>query len=132
MEMKVFLYIRDSIGNNDNLKKQEKELREFVNREFEAATISVYKDIGSVLEEREGLNNLLNDIKKKGANWVIVSHIDRFYKITYEKGMEKLNLIVDEILNNGAGIISVREEKCLKPFKELERITEETDETEEI
>lgn len=32
MEMKIFLYIRDSIGNKENLEKQEKELREFVNK----------------------------------------------------------------------------------------------------
>ncbi len=132
MEMKIFLYIRDSIGNKENLEKQEKELREFVNKEFKTADISVYKDIGSVLKEREGLDDLLRDIKEKGANWVIVSHIDRFYKVTYEDGMEKLNLIVDEILKNGAGIISVREEKCLKPFKELEKIRKEIEETEEM
>lgn len=46
--------------------------------------------------------------------------------------MEKLNLTVDEILKNGAGIISVREEKCLKPFKELEKIRKEIEETEEM
>ena len=131
MKNNIFLYIRDSKGNVDFLKKQENELKEFVNTEFEGANLSIYQDIGSVLSEREGLNNLLRDVKEKEVDWVIVSHIDRLYKITYENGIEKLNEILEQILTNGTGVISVRENQCLKSYKELERIKNEMQENEE-
>lgn len=131
MRKNIFLYIRDSVGNVESLKKQENELKEFVDREFKDANISIYRDVGSVLYKREGLNNLLNDVKEKNVDWVIVSHIDRFYKITYENGEEKLNEIIEEILKNETGIISVRENQCLKSYKELERIKKQIQENEE-
>lgn len=131
MRKNIFLYIRDSVGNVESLKKQENELKEFIDREFKDANISIYQDVGSVLYKREGLNNLLNDVKEKNVDWVIVSHIDRFYKITYENGEEKLNEIIEEILKNETGIISVRENQCLKSYKELERIKKQIQENEE-
>lgn len=131
MGKNIFLYIRDSVGNVEFLKKQENELKEFVDREFKNATVSIYQDIGSVLSEREGLNRLLNDVKEKNVDWVIVSHIDRFYKISYENGEEKLNEIIEQILKNETGIISVRENQCLKSYKELEKIKNKLQENEE-
>lgn len=114
----IFLYIRDSLGRTEQMQKQEIQIREFVEKTFEDPTITVYKDSGSVLEEREGLNNLLKDVKEKTPNWVVVLHIDRLYKATYEDGMEKLNEIVDKILDNGTGIISVKERKIASPLVE--------------
>lgn len=131
-KQKIYIYIRDSKGNANLLKKQENELREFIDKEFNGANVSVYQDTGSVLSKREGLNKLLNDVKENDVDWVIVSHIDRLYKITYENGLEKLNEIVEQILENGTGIISVRENKCLKSYKKLEKIeTQIEDENEE-
>jgi len=132
MKENVFLYIRDSKGNTKWLDKQEKELRSFVEENFKDANITIYQDNVGVLDNREGLNNLLSDIKEKNADWVIVSHVDRLYKILYENGFEKLNEIVDKILENGAGLISVREKKVLRSRKILEELRKQIDETEEI
>lgn len=117
----IFLYIRDSLGRTEQMEKQETQVREFVESTFENPTITVYKDNGSVLEERKGLNDLLEDVKEKTPNWVIVLHIDRLYKATYEDGMNKLNEIVDEILNNGTGIISVMERKIASSLFEIQK-----------
>lgn len=120
-DQNIFLYVRDSLGRTEQMEKQETQIREFVESTFENPTITVYKDSGSVLKEREGFNNLLKDVKEKTPNWVVVLHIDRLYKATYENGMEKLNEIVDKILNNGTGIISVKERKVLNPLVEVQR-----------
>lgn len=131
MKENIFLYIRDSKGNQKWLDKQEKELRKFVEENFKEANISLYQDNVGVLNNREGLNNLLSDIKEKNADWVVVSHIDRLYKIMYENGFEKLNEIVDRILENGAGLISVREGKILRSNRVLEELSRQINEAEE-
>lgn len=122
LNKKIFLYIRDSLGNEIAMKKQEQELREFAKQEFEDCIISTYRDKGSVLEERKGLNRLLEDVVTEKPSWVIVSHLDRFYKITYENGEKKLDEIVEKILQNEAGVISLKQYICYKSYKELERI----------
>jgi len=131
MKENIFLYIRDSKGNQKWLDKQEKELRKFVEENFKEANIRLYQDNVGVLDNREGLNNLLSDIKEKNADWVVVSHIDRLYKIMYENGFEKSNEIVDRILENGAGLISVREGKILRSNRVLEELRGQMNETEE-
>ena len=49
----------------------------------------------------------------------------------YENGFEKSNEIVDRILENGAGLISVREGKILRSNRVLEELRGQMNETEE-
>lgn len=110
MKEKLFLFIRDSLGDKDRLKQQEEELREFANAKFKEPDVIVYEDI----------NKMLQDIENNSVNWVLVTHINRLFRIYPEKGEEglkKLNEIVDRIVNNDTGIISVREEKRILPCK---------------
>lgn len=112
MKESIFLYVRDSMGKEESLKGQQEELLEFAKKEFIDFDVSIYKDTCSCTEERNGLMNLINDIEKKKAKYVLVVHSNRLYRIypdKQEEGIKKLNEIFDKIKEKGAEIISVRE-----------------------
>lgn len=100
----VFLYERDSLGNEKFIKEQDKILRDYVNKEFGECNIKVYIDKCGLSKERNGLKDLLKDLESEKVDWVISTHSNRFYRKNYEQGKEKLKGILKEIKENGSSI----------------------------
>lgn len=110
----VCIYIRDNLGNIDIIDKYKSKLCEFATINMPNLEQKVFIDKGCVLNsERDILNDLYKHIQEKHTKWVIVPHIDRFYKINYENGFQKPNDIVNKILSYGTGIVSYNEGKVL-------------------
>lgn len=108
----IALYLRDSVGNEESLKKQEKELMDFANKELRNTKVLIYKDICGTDGDRKGLNSLIDSIEKEQIKYVLVVHSNRLYRIypeDVENGMRKLGEIVDKIEEKGAKVISTRE-----------------------
>lgn len=69
-------------------------------------------------EDRKEINKMMEKIKDKQYDILLLVHIDNLYKIHNEKDYENiknLNKIVDTILENGVELVSIMENKGLKP-----------------
>lgn len=117
----IFLYERDSMGNDKFLQNQEKILREYIDKEFGKSNIKIYIDKCGLSEERCGLQNLLRDLKNEKVDWVISTHSNRFYRVNYEFGKERLQNILKEIKESGTNIAFASELVKIEKENEIEQ-----------
>lgn len=124
----IFLYERDSMGNDKFLQNQEKILREYIDKEFGKSNIKIYRDKCGLSEERCGLQNLLRDLKNEKVDWVISTHSNRFYRVNYKFGKKRLLNILKEIKESGTNIAFASELVKIEKENEIEQYVNQINE----
>jgi len=119
-KLNIYLYARDSKGNQDNINKQLKRMMAYIKKEFGEADIKIYIDKSSLLEDCVALERLINDLKSEDVDWVITTNSNRFYRIRYQDGEKKLSEILNSIKKEGANIALSDELTKLENEDEIE------------
>ncbi len=100
----VYFYARDSKGNQAIVNKQVERMTQYTNRVIGEANIKVYVDMCPLSEDCIALNKLIKDLKEEDVDWVITPNSNRYYRINYEDGREKLSSILNNIHKEGANL----------------------------
>lgn len=119
MSGNVFLYERDSKGNQESISNQDNELKEYVNELFEDANIKVYVDQCSLNDGCNALKQLIKDLQNEKVDWVITTNSNRFYRINYNDGMQRLLNILTDINKNGTNIAFTDDSIQLKDEEQI-------------
>ena len=121
----VYFYARDSKGNQVIVNKQVERMTQYTNRVIGEANIKVYVDMCPLSEDCIALNKLIKDLKQEDVDWVITPNSNRYYRINYEDGKEKLLSILKDIHKEGATLafsdelIQLRDEIAIENYIEM-------------
>ena len=119
-KLNIYLYARDSKGNQDNINKQLNRMMDYIKKEFGEADIKIYIDKGSLIEDCVALERLINDLKNEDVDWVITPTSNRFYRIKYKDGEKKLSEILNNIKKEGVNIAFSDELTTIENEDEIE------------
>lgn len=118
-KLNIFLYERDSIGNQASIFAQDDKLKEYVKNTFGEANIKVYIDQCSLNSECESLKKLVKDLEVEDVDWVATTYSNRFYRLNYKDGRKKLLEILNNINKNGTNIAFSEESIHLKNEQDI-------------
>lgn len=119
MSKNVFLYERDSKGNQESISNQDNKLKGYVNELFEDANIKIYVDQCSLNDECKALKQLIKDLQNEKVDWVITTNSNRFYRMNYEDGKQRLLNILTDINKNGTNIAFIDNSIQLKNEEQI-------------
>lgn len=116
---RIVAYIFYSVNIIEMVEKHRQMIINYAKENLNAkeSDIDFYIDICK-REDRKEINKMMEKIKDKQYDILLLVHIDNLYKIHNEKDYENiknLNKIVDTILENGVELVSIMENKGLKP-----------------
>lgn len=119
---KIVGYVRDTSNNKERLQKQMNEIIDFAKENYnsERENIDIFIDTEPISKNRQGFNQMMENIKQKKYNILLVTHINRLYRIyPDEKGqldkkmLKEFNDIKNEIEQQGVSIISIKEQMAI-------------------
>lgn len=108
-KLNIFFYDRDSRGNQANINKHCDILTKYTKKVFGEANITVYIDKCGLSQECRALEKLIEDLKEQDVDWVITPNSNRFYRINYKDGKDKLLNILNKINKKGTNIAFAEE-----------------------
>ena len=94
-EKRCAIYNRYSVNAPQILEKKRDELISYCENDLGIPDHELFEEVGSVLEEREVVDQMMARIEQNEFSDVLVCHIDRIYKPGYDP--EKLAEYVDRI-----------------------------------